>query len=202
MSTPNDTKGGDLERVTTVPSSKQTSFGLEDIKQSLTTREGWLGDYNFAFLCLPNIPFLRPKTKTPPPFFGLNTRLPIVLTVVMGLQHALGKDCPSFVSLALNEQFGSLHALLYTHSNVEWDCDTTPHSRRRWRWEPQSYCRLPHLYDQRLFDSMRYWICYTNHSLQTMEYWVLSRHWSNICGRYKFYHYSSGPIGGEKHVQE
>ncbi|RUS15460.1 NCS2 family nucleobase:cation symporter-2 [Endogone sp. FLAS-F59071] len=87
MSAPS--KGGDLEEVTTVPPSKQATFGLVDLKHSLITWEGWLGDYNFAFLCLPNIPFLRPKTKTPPPFFGLNTRLPIVLTVIMGLQHAL-----------------------------------------------------------------------------------------------------------------
>ncbi|KAF9438111.1 hypothetical protein BGZ76_009729 [Entomortierella beljakovae] len=58
-----------------------------DAKESLGTRQGWFGDYDYSFLCMPTLPgFTIPRD---PPFFGLKDRLPLLLAVVMGFQHAL-----------------------------------------------------------------------------------------------------------------
>ncbi|KAK9489687.1 permease family-domain-containing protein [Lipomyces doorenjongii] len=49
---------------------------------------GWLGDYDYAYLFTPKIPFLR-RDRKPGPFFGLNDRMPIVLAFILGFQHSL-----------------------------------------------------------------------------------------------------------------
>ena len=51
-------------------------------------REGLIGDYDYAFLFKPNIPFLT-KSKKAAPFFGLNDKMPIFLALLLGFQHAL-----------------------------------------------------------------------------------------------------------------
>ncbi|KAK3814032.1 MAG: permease family-domain-containing protein [Benniella sp.] len=57
------------------------------IQESVGTRSGWLGDYDYGFLCKPTLPgFTVPRI---PPFFGLKDRLPLVLALLMGFQHAL-----------------------------------------------------------------------------------------------------------------
>lgn len=58
------------------------------LRRQFTTREGLLGDYDYAFLFTPNIPYLK-RAKRPAPFFGLNDNLPIILALVLGFQHAL-----------------------------------------------------------------------------------------------------------------
>lgn len=50
-------------------------------------RDGLIGDYDYARLFRPNLPFLR--QKQPGPFFGLNDRIPLLLTLLLGFQHAL-----------------------------------------------------------------------------------------------------------------
>ncbi|CDO68690.1 hypothetical protein BN946_scf184652.g17 [Trametes cinnabarina] len=67
---------------------------VQRLQQKLTTRHGWVGDYDYAWLCMPTTPWrlgrARPKqTKTGPPFYALDSELPIVLAVASGLQHAL-----------------------------------------------------------------------------------------------------------------
>lgn len=57
------------------------------IKQ-FTTREGLLGDYDYVFLFTPNIPGLK-RAKRAAPFFGLNDKMPIMLALILGFQHAL-----------------------------------------------------------------------------------------------------------------
>ena len=52
-----------------------------------TTKEGLLGDYDYAYLFTPTLPFLTQKKKQP--FFGLNDDIPIFLGFLLGLQHAL-----------------------------------------------------------------------------------------------------------------
>lgn len=52
-----------------------------------TTKEGLLGDYDYAYLFTPTLPYLT-KKKTQP-FFGLNDEIPIFLGFLLGLQHAL-----------------------------------------------------------------------------------------------------------------
>lgn len=53
-----------------------------------TTREGLLGDYDYAYLFIPQIPFISKEPKTQP-FFGLNSEMPIILGAILGFQHAL-----------------------------------------------------------------------------------------------------------------
>ncbi|KAG0291121.1 hypothetical protein BGZ98_003138 [Dissophora globulifera] len=59
----------------------------KNIQKSVSTRTGWLGEYDYGFLCMPTLPgFSTPRT---PPFFGLKDRLPLVLAIIMGFQHSL-----------------------------------------------------------------------------------------------------------------
>lgn len=58
------------------------------IKRKFTTRQGWLGDYDYAWLCTPSLPFITRKTRFPP-FYALDADLPLVLAISSGLQHAL-----------------------------------------------------------------------------------------------------------------
>lgn len=51
-------------------------------------RDGLIGDYDYAFLFKPNLPFLR-KSRKAAPFFGLNQRMPVILAMLLGFQHAL-----------------------------------------------------------------------------------------------------------------
>ncbi|KAF1813059.1 Xanthine/uracil permease [Eremomyces bilateralis CBS 781.70] len=61
---------------------------LRGIRKAFLTRHGLLGDYDYAFLFTPNIPFLK-KKPSPAPFFGLNDHMPVVLALLLGLQHSL-----------------------------------------------------------------------------------------------------------------
>ncbi|KAI0352821.1 Xanthine/uracil permease [Trametes cingulata] len=86
-----------LEHVTTTRSTKRRwAIGrtMQGLKQKVTTRHGWVGDYDYAWLCMPTTPWrlgrARPKqVKTGPPFYALDSELPIILAAASGLQHAL-----------------------------------------------------------------------------------------------------------------
>jgi len=58
------------------------------IIRSLTTREGLIGDYDYAFLFKPNLPFMK-KSRRAAPFFGLYDKMPLLLSLLLGFQHAL-----------------------------------------------------------------------------------------------------------------
>ncbi|KAG0366980.1 permease family-domain-containing protein [Gamsiella multidivaricata] len=62
---------------------------LQAVYETLFTKDGWLGDYDYGFLCMPTIPCMNRKSARQPPFFGLKTKLPALLALVMGFQHAL-----------------------------------------------------------------------------------------------------------------
>ena len=66
------------------------SFGdrLAGVKNAFTTRKGLLGDYDYAFLFKPNLPFMK-KSERASPFFGLNDKMPVLLALLLGFQHAL-----------------------------------------------------------------------------------------------------------------
>lgn len=51
-------------------------------------RQGLIGDYDYAFLFKPNLPFMK-KVRRAAPFFGLNDRMPVLLALLLGFQHAL-----------------------------------------------------------------------------------------------------------------
>jgi len=47
-----------------------------------------VGDYDYGFLFRPNLPFMK-KTRRAAPFFGLNDKMPLLLAMLLGFQHAL-----------------------------------------------------------------------------------------------------------------
>ncbi|ORY20996.1 permease family-domain-containing protein [Naematelia encephala] len=69
-----------------VPTSRRSK--IKAALKSLTTRDGWLGDYDYGALFIPNIPYLV-KNKRELPFYGVNEKLPHMLLIILGLQHAL-----------------------------------------------------------------------------------------------------------------
>ncbi|KAH9904860.1 purine permease [Xylariomycetidae sp. FL2044] len=71
-------------------SSRGEVGSLSYLKWYFTSKEGWLGDYDYMYLITPNIWPLNKKYKDyKAPFYGLNDEVPILLTIVLGLQHAL-----------------------------------------------------------------------------------------------------------------
>ncbi|KAH9908873.1 Xanthine/uracil permease [Xylariomycetidae sp. FL2044] len=62
---------------------------LRSVKKTFLTKDGLVGDhYDYAFLFRPNLPFLRSPRRASP-FFGLNDRMPVMLALLLGFQHAL-----------------------------------------------------------------------------------------------------------------
>lgn len=61
---------------------------LESLRRAFTTRDGLIGDYDYASLFRPEIPFVK-RTPRAMPFFGLNDPIPVLLAVILGVQHAL-----------------------------------------------------------------------------------------------------------------
>ena len=61
------------------------------LHDKVTTRHGWIGDYDYSWLCMPTLPWGRKgrKVKRTPPFYPLESDLPIILAAANGLQHAL-----------------------------------------------------------------------------------------------------------------
>ncbi|KAF8878578.1 Xanthine/uracil permease [Gymnopilus junonius] len=56
--------------------------------KKFTTRDGWFGDYDYAWLCTPQLPFMRQHDRAPA-FYALDADLPLILAISSGLQHAL-----------------------------------------------------------------------------------------------------------------
>ncbi|KAJ6788537.1 hypothetical protein PWT90_11091 [Aphanocladium album] len=61
---------------------------LRAVKRAFTTKKGLIGDYDYAFLFRPNLPFMG-SSSSRSPFFGLNDRMPLLLSLLLGLQHSL-----------------------------------------------------------------------------------------------------------------
>lgn len=74
----------------TLPGAPPRKPVFQRVKHAVTTRDGLIGSYDYAALFRPNIPFLRRKgARTSSPFFGLHDRMPVVLSALLGFQHAL-----------------------------------------------------------------------------------------------------------------
>lgn len=56
--------------------------------RAVTTKDGLIGDYDYAFLFTPNIPFMK-RERRAAPFFGLHDKMPVLLALLLGFQHAL-----------------------------------------------------------------------------------------------------------------
>lgn len=70
-------------------------MNVQDIKKigkrvirKWTTKDGFIGDYDYKYLFVPEIPFKKTVTKRQP-FFGLNSDMPLLLGFILGFQHAL-----------------------------------------------------------------------------------------------------------------
>lgn len=58
------------------------------VYRKVTTRDGFFGDYDYAYLFVPDLPFTNKTPKTQP-FFGLHLEMPLFLGFLLGLQHSL-----------------------------------------------------------------------------------------------------------------
>lgn len=86
---PHDAPDVIVPTVTPKKSISDTARGrVQALLKAVTTRDGLLGDYNYAYLFTPNLPFMKKSTEKPP-FFGLNDRMPVVLGILLGFQHCL-----------------------------------------------------------------------------------------------------------------
>ncbi|CAE6478588.1 unnamed protein product [Rhizoctonia solani] len=73
----------------TTPPSTDRFRGIKRYGKKFTTRDGWLGDYDFAWLCSPGLPWGKRKATRAPQFYALDADLPILLAMTCGFQHAL-----------------------------------------------------------------------------------------------------------------
>ena len=67
---------------------KNFGYYTKAFKRQFFTKDGLIGDYDYAYLFKPNLPFMGNRNVSPP-FFGLNDKMPILLAMVLGLQHTL-----------------------------------------------------------------------------------------------------------------
>ncbi|OAP56306.1 hypothetical protein AYL99_09485 [Fonsecaea erecta] len=80
---------GEADRIGPDMSPKKTfADRLNGVRKTFFTKHGLVGEYDYAFLFRPNIPFLK-KPRRAAPFFGLHDPMPIVLAFLLGFQHAL-----------------------------------------------------------------------------------------------------------------
>ena len=56
--------------------------------RAFTTKDGLVGDYDYGFLFKPQLPFMK-RERRAAPFFGLDDRMPVLLAMLLGFQHAL-----------------------------------------------------------------------------------------------------------------
>ncbi|KAM5350608.1 hypothetical protein ACJ41O_007113 [Fusarium nematophilum] len=61
---------------------------VNGLRKAFTTKHGLIGDYDYGFLFRPNLPFMK-KSTNPSPFFGVNDKMPVMLGLLLGFQHAL-----------------------------------------------------------------------------------------------------------------
>jgi hypothetical protein len=88
-STPKQTWGEKGRHIVKKFSSRSVTFTSSfSTKLLIQRREGLIGDYDYAFLFKPNLPFMK-KERRAAPFFGLNDKMPVFLALLLGFQHAL-----------------------------------------------------------------------------------------------------------------
>ena len=82
------------------------------IINGLSTKKALIGDYDYRFLFMPNLPFMK-KSRQTAPFFGLNDKMPIFLALLLGFQHALSMLAGLITPIILAGQGGA---------NLDADC--------------------------------------------------------------------------------
>ncbi|KAI5371182.1 putative nucleobase cation symporter 2 family [Septoria linicola] len=78
------------EEVSEPSSAKGWKQVWAEVKHTFITRDGLIGDYDYAYLFTPNIWPLNKKYKDHiPPFFYPDDKIPLLLILILGIQHAL-----------------------------------------------------------------------------------------------------------------
>lgn len=70
-------------------------------KHKITTKDGWFGGYDYAWLCIPSLPFARSR-RAIPPFYSLDEDLPLALAITSGIQHALAMLAGMFIRFGIH----------------------------------------------------------------------------------------------------
>ncbi|KAK8843521.1 hypothetical protein IAR55_007181 [Kwoniella newhampshirensis] len=100
-----DNKDIDLEAIAPAPLSTSRTISADEVEQEqeqeqqrskkslrekityFASKDAWIGDYDYKHLLLPPNPFNAVHKS--PPFFGVYSTPPILLAIILGLQHAL-----------------------------------------------------------------------------------------------------------------
>ncbi|KAJ7450637.1 xanthine/uracil permease [Mycena latifolia] len=82
-----ETKAPSPVPVSTQPEPHPSRGFVQRVRHKVSTQDGWFGDYDYAWLCLPSSPFSKKSHE--PPFYALDAELPLLLAMASGLQHAL-----------------------------------------------------------------------------------------------------------------
>jgi len=94
---------------------------LQRAVKAFTTKEGLVGQYDYAFLFKPNLPFIK-KERRAAPFFGLNARMPVLLAMLLGFQHSLamlaGIITPPIILSSAAHLDGEMQAYLVSTSLI------------------------------------------------------------------------------------
>ncbi|KZT57287.1 xanthine/uracil permease [Calocera cornea HHB12733] len=107
-----------------VPGRQSAGYrsALTRLKDKVTTRNGWLGDYDFVWLCAPSLPFTKAAARKSPPFYALHADLPLVLAIICGFQHALamlaGLITPPIIFASALNLPGDLQAYMISASLI------------------------------------------------------------------------------------
>lgn len=79
---------GEADSLPSIGQKKTLADRANSVRKTFFTKEGLVGNYDYAFLFRPNLPFLT-KSRRASPFFGLDDSMPLVLAMLLGFQHAL-----------------------------------------------------------------------------------------------------------------
>lgn len=69
-----------------VPPLGRGAMKTPDLK-NVNWKDVFIGDYDWAFLCTPRLPWS--VSKQPPPFYGKDEPISVFVAFIMGLQHCL-----------------------------------------------------------------------------------------------------------------
>lgn len=170
MSSPLDVKDDAPDQI--VPENKPRTSWAEKgrkIVKTFTTKDGLVGKYDYAFLFTPNIPFMK-RQRRAAPFFGLNDRMPVLLALLLGFQHAL--SMLAGVSWSISTCTSS--RLIYTRYH-----HAAYHSRRLCE-PPTGSSVVP---GQHFSHRLRHSLIDSNHSIPHLQDTVLHRHGLDLRGR-------------------
>jgi hypothetical protein len=73
---------------------------LNVVRKTSLTKDGLISNYNNAFSFRPSIPFLKAAIRAAP-FFNLNDKIPVLLSMLLGFQHTLAMLAGIITSLLI-----------------------------------------------------------------------------------------------------